>query len=386
MVNGAQGQLKKTDGSGSEQPWSVRMASTVMERYPELTDMDRLFHKRKNPKWQYDIAMLAQAIDKLGSVDEKYSRYMKRYIDFFIGDDGSIYNYNLCDYNMDKINPGNNLILLYQRTGEEKYKKAIDQLVDQLEGQPHNPDGGFWHKSIYPHQMWLDGIYMSSPFMARYAQAFNEPEWYDEVVRQITVIEKHTRDIHTGLLYHGYDASRGMKWSNDSTGCSPHFWGRAMGWYLMAIVDALDFFPESHPGRNDLIAVLNRTSEALLKVRDKETGLWYQVLDRPDEEGNYLESTGTCMFAYAFAKGANRGYLDQSYLDVAEEAFESILKEFIRVDADGRVNITNACYGAGLGGLHYRSGSYEYYISERSGMNDSKAVAPFIMLSIELNR
>jgi len=357
-----------------------------MIRYPEMTDMDRKFHNRRNPKWQYDIAMLAQAIDKLGTMDEKYSRYMKTYIDFFISDDGSIYNYNLCDYNLDKINPGNNLILVYQRTGEEKYRIAIEQLVEQLAGQPHNPDGGFWHKSIYPHQMWLDGVYMSSPFMARYAQVFDQPEWYDEVVRQITLIEKHTRDPETGLLYHGYDASRGMKWSNDETGCSPHFWGRAMGWYMMAIVDALEFFPGSHPGREKLIDVLNRTSEALLKARDEKTGLWYQVLDRPDGEGNYLESTGTCMFVYAFAKGANKGYLPAGYLDIAEEAFESILKEFIEVEKSGMINIRNACFGAGLGGLNYRSGSYEYYISERKGMNDSKAVAPFIMLCLELNK
>ncbi len=370
----------------NNQPWSVRMAESVISRYPRLTDMDLKFHNRNSPKWQYDIAMLAQAIDRLGSYDKAYEDYMKNYVDFFIGEKGEIFNYNLSEYNLDKINPGNNLIILYQRTGEEKYKKAIDQLAEQLKDQPHNPDGGFWHKGRYPYQMWLDGIYMSSPFMARYGSVFGEPEWFDEVVRQITLIEKHTRDPETGLLYHAYDASRGMKWSDDETGCSPHFWGRAMGWYMMAIVDVLDFFPETHPGREQLIQILHRTSEALVKVKDQESGLWYQVLDMGGSQGNYLESSASCMFVYAFAKGAMHGYLDKKYLQVAENSFDSILEKFIRVEPDGRLTITDGCFAAGLGGIPYRSGDYEYYINERKGENDSKAVGPFILAAYELNR
>lgn len=368
------------------QPWSVRMAGTVMARYPHLTDMDLKFHGRSRPKWQYDIAMLAEAIDRLGSVDQKYEAYMKDYIDFFINPEGEIFRYDMCDYNLDKIRPGNNLLILYRRTGEERYRIAIERLVTQLEGQPHNPDGGFWHKAVYPYQMWLDGIYMSSPFMAGYAREFNEPEWFDEVVRQISVIEEHTRDPQTGLLYHAYDASRGMKWSDDETGCSPHFWGRAMGWYMMAIVDALDFFPEDHPGKEKLVSILNRTGEALVKVRDRETGLWYQVLDMAGNPGNYLEASASCMFVYAFARGARKGYLDDAYRSVAASSFDSIIKEFIEVDQNGLVNITNCCYAAGLGGLDYRSGSYDYYINERKGRNDSKSIGPFIMAAIELNR
>ncbi len=370
----------------SDLPWSGRMARSVMERYPELTDMDRIFHQRDRPKWQYDIAMLAQAIHRLGEADPAYEEYMKTYIDFFIDEDGNIFNYSLCDYNLDKINPGNNLIILYEQTGEERYRKAIRTLAAQLDDQPHNPDGGYWHKARYPYQMWLDGVYMSSPFMARYASVFGEPGWFDEVVRQVTVIEKHTRDPETGLLYHAYDASRGMKWSDDETGCSPHFWGRAMGWYMMAIVDALDFFPESHPGRNDLAGVLQRTSEALVKVKDPDTGLWYQVLDMGGTPGNYLEASASCMFVYAMAKGARMGYLDQEYRQIAETSFNGILEEFITVEQDGLVNIHQGCFAAGLGGLPYRSGSYEYYIHEKKGRNDSKSVAPFILAAHELNR
>jgi unsaturated rhamnogalacturonyl hydrolase len=368
------------------QPWSVRMAGSVMTRYPRLTDMDLKFHGRSRPKWQYDIAMLAEAIDRLGKVDRKYETYMKDYIDYFISPDGGIFNYALCDYNLDKIRPGNNLIILYRRTGEEKYGLAIEQLVGQLKDQPHNPDGGFWHKAVYPYQMWLDGIYMGTPFMAGYAGAFDDPEWFDEAVRQITVIEEHTRDPRTGLLYHGYDASRGMKWSDDETGCSPHFWGRAMGWYMMALVDVLDFLPESHPGREKVIGILQRTSEALAGVRDPDTGLWYQVLDMGGKPGNYLEASASCMFVYALAKGARKGYLEDTYRSMAASSFDSIIKEFIEVEENGLVNITHCCFAAGLGGLDYRSGSYDYYINERRGMNDSKSVGPFIMAAIELNR
>ncbi len=367
------------------QKWSVRMANTVMTRYPELTDMHMKFHNSA-PKWSYDIAMLAQAINKLGAMDQAFEDYMQNYMDFFISEDGKISTYKFCDFNLDKINPGNNLILLHERTGQEKYRKAFEQLVEQLKDQPHIPDGGFWHKAIYPHQMWLDGVYMSSPFMARYASTFKESRWFDEVVRQITVIEGHTKDPETGLLYHAYDASRGMKWSNDETGCSPHFWGRAMGWYMMALVDALEFFPETHPGREEMLGVLNRTSGALVKVRDKETGLWYQVLDMGSSPGNYIEASASCMFVYAFAKGAHRGYLGEEYLSVAESSFDSILEEFIEVEENGLVTINHGCFAAGLGGLNYRSASYDYYINERKGKNDSKSVGPFILAAYELNR
>lgn len=367
-------------------PWSERMAQTVMERYPELIDMDLIFHQRSKPKWQYDIAMLAQAIHSLGDADPSYEAYMKSYIDFFIDRDGKIFNYNICEYNLDKINPGNNLIILYEATGEEKYRKAIDTLVVQLKDQPDNPDGGFWHKARYPYQMWLDGIYMSSPFMARYASVFNQPEWYDEVLRQVKVVQKHTIDPETGLLYHAYDASRGMKWSDDKTGCSPHFWGRAMGWYMMALVDVLDYFPESYPGRKDMIDILQQTSDALARVRDPDTGLWYQVLDMGERPGNYLEASASCMFVYAFAKGEDRGYLGPEFRKMAEDSFDGVLKEFIKVGPDGLVDIHNGCFAAGLGGIDYRSGSYEYYINEKKGKNDSKSVAPFILAAQELNR
>ena len=384
-VIGAYGQpVERSLDAG--QPWSVRMANTVMTRYPVLTDMDLLFHGRNAPKWQYDISMVAQAINGLGKLDPAFETYMKEYMDFFINEDGAIFNYNYCDFNLDKINPGHNLIILYQRTGDDKYKKAIDQLVAQLKNQKHNPDGGFWHKAIYPHQMWLDGVYMSSPFMARYAKTFNEPEWFDEVVRQITIIEKHTRDPESGLLYHAYDASRGMKWSDDETGCSPHFWGRAMGWYMMAMVDALDYFPANHSGREQIIKILRQTSEALVKVRDKETGLWYQVLDMGGEEGNYLEASASCMFTYAFAKGAKNGYLDEDYLNIAQSSFDAILDKFIIVEDNGLVTIDHGCFAAGLGGLEYRSASYEYYVNERKGKNDSKSVGPFILAARELDR
>jgi len=369
-----------------ELPWSAQMANSVIKRYPHLTDMDYEFHHRKKPKWQYDIAMVAQAIYCLGTYDPSYESYMKDYMDFFIDEEGNIFNYKLSDYNLDKINPGNNLIVLYEKTGEDKYKIALEQLVTQLQDQPHIPDGGFWHKSVYPHQMWLDGVYMSSPFMARYAASFDKPKWLDEVTHQIKIIESHTRDPESGLLYHAYDASRGMKWSDDETGCSPHFWSRAMGWYMMAMVDVLDFFPADHPGKKEIVEILQRTSKALLKVRDPETGLWYQILDMGTRPGNYLEASGSCMFTYTFAKGARKGYLDPEFRSIANSCFDAILSEFIEVEDDGLVSIDHGCFAAGLGGINYRDGSYDYYINERKGKNDSKSVGPFIMAAFELKR
>jgi unsaturated rhamnogalacturonyl hydrolase len=202
----------------------------------------------------------------------------------------------------------------------------------------------------------------------------------------MTVIEAHTRDSVTGLLYHAYDHSRGMKWSNDVTGCSPHFWGRAMGWYMMAMVEALDFFPEDHPGKQRILEILQQAAAALVEVSDPATGLWYQVLDMGGSPGNYLEASASLMFIYAFAKGAHKGYLDGKYLELADRSFDSALEEFIIVEKDGLVSIDHGCFAAGLGGIDYRDGSYDYYIHEQKGKNDSKSVAPFIMAALELNR
>jgi unsaturated rhamnogalacturonyl hydrolase len=234
--------------------------------------------------------------------------------------------------------------------------------------------------------MWLDGLYMASPFLTQYAKEFNQPKWFDEVSFQITTVYKRTLDTKTGLLYHAYDESRKMPWSDPQTGHSPNFWSRSMGWYLMAIVDVLDYLPENHEQRDSIIKIFQATSEALLKVRDPKTGLWYQVLDQGPREGNYLEGSGSAMYTYAFAKGAKKGYLDPKFTKIAEESFQAMLNNFITTDTDGHISMTSICGACGLGGNPYRDGSYEYYIHEKVVTNDTKGVAPFILAALELDK
>lgn len=375
--------LKNTEEVGSTELWSIKMARSVVANNDSLMWYNGHLNK---PKWKYDLGFLGQAIDKLGSHDSIFNQYAQDYIDNFIQEDGTIRKYKLEDYNLDNINPGKHIITLYKRTGEEKYKLALDQLYEQLEGQPKTNAGGFWHKKRYPSQMWLDGIYMSSPFLAQYAREFNKPELFDLVAHQITLIYEKTWDQETGLLFHAWDESRQQRWSDPKTGQSKHFWSRAMGWYMMAIVDVLDYFPENHPKRAQLIEILNKVSEALLTVQDKKTGLWHQVLDKGGHEGNYIEGSGSAMYIYAFAKGANHGYLPHDYLKIANKSFEALVQELIVEDQNGNITFTNICGGCGLGGKPYREGDYAYYINEKRVDNDQKGVAPFILAALELNK
>lgn len=372
------------EGPSENKPekWSVRMANTVIKRNPELIT----YNNPKSVKWQYDIAMVGHAVDRVGNGDTFYSAYMKAFYDYFVQDDGTIRLYAPESYNLDHVNPAKGLITLYKRTGEEKYLKGIKQIINQLENQPRISEGGFWHKKIYPWQMWLDGLYMSSPFMAEYAHEFNEPAWLDSTAKQITLVYEKTLDPQTGLLYHAYDESRQQAWCDPETGKSKEFWGRAMGWYMMALVDALDFFPEDHPRRQEIIDILNKVSEALMKVRDPEAKVWYQVLDKGGREGNYLEGSCSAMFTYAFAKGARKGYLPSEYLDIARESFEGMLKTFIVEEEDGTLTMKNICGAAGLGGNPYRDGTYEYYVNEIRVDNDPKGVGPFIFAALELEQ
>ncbi|MDA3929200.1 MAG: glycoside hydrolase family 88 protein [Prolixibacteraceae bacterium] len=379
---GCKVESKTTSAKNTELKWSVKMANSVMNEYDSLI----YFNGQKNIKWSYDVAMLAMTIDKLGVVDQKYSDYMKTYFDYFIADDGTVNKYKIEEYNIDRINPAKSLFTLYKRTGEEKYNKAIQHFVTQMESHPKTKSGGFWHKKVYPNQMWLDGIYMGSPFLAQYAKEYNQPQWFDVVTHQVTLIYEKTKDPTTGLLYHAWDESREQRWSDPETGLSPHFWSRAIGWYVMAIVDILDFLPENHADRAQLINILQSEIDALLKVADIETGLWYQVLDQGGREGNYLEGSGSSMYTYAMAKAANKGYIDSKYKTIANDKFSSIVKNLIDTDENGNLLFKNICGGCGLGGNPYRDGSYNYYITEKVVVNDTKGVAPFIMAALELDR
>jgi unsaturated rhamnogalacturonyl hydrolase len=283
------------------------------------------------------------------------------------------------------IEAGKLLFDLYDDTKDEKYRIAMDILRKQLKEHPRTSEGGFWHKKIYPHQMWLDGLYMGAPFYARYTVQFENSKNLDDVAKQFELIQKHSRDEKTGLLYHGWDESKQMDWSNKETGTSPNFWSRSLGWYAMALVDVLDYFPKDHPKQPELVSYLNQLAEALTKFQH-ESGIWYQVTDMGGREGNYLESTGTSMFAYALAKGVNKGYLPSEFKEVANKAFDGLTRDLIVVAEDGEITITQACAVAGLGGNPYRDGSYEYYVNERKKDNDPKATGPFILAALELDK
>lgn len=365
-------------------PWSERMALSIMKRAPIAWKNDF----QTKPTWTYTIGLVLNSMCKVSAAKQnvKYFDYAKGYGDTMIYNDGSIRNYNIADFNIDNIAPGPYLMTLYKKTGEERYKTAINTLHHQLSWQPKTSEGGYWHKLRYPWQMWLDGLFMGEPFMAEYAQMNNQSQSYDHIAHQFILSEKYMRDPQTGLLYHGWDESRIQKWSNPQTGCSPHFWGRAIGWYCMGLVDVLDYFPKDHPQREVLIAILNRTLEAVLKVRDSHTNTWWQIMNYPHKEGNYLESTGSCMFTYAMIRGANQGYLDEAYALEAQKCYDGLINNFIKVDDDGEIHLTQGCSVAGLGGDPYRDGSYEYYISEPVRDNDPKGIGPFMLASLEIER
>jgi len=369
--------------------WSARMVDSVMKRTPDPMWLDAT----KAPHWEYTQGLVLKGVldFHLRNSDPRALKYVKAYYDGFINAGGSIRAYRMDELNIDRINPGKPLFYLYEKTGDEKYRKAIETLRQQMREHPRTSEGGFWHKKRYPNQMWLDGLYMGAPFLAQYAKVFKEPVLFDDVIRQFVLMEKHARDAKSGLLYHGWDESRKQTWADPETGRSPAFWGRAMGWYAMALVDTLDFVPLEHPRRGELVAILQRLAEAVTRVQDTRSGVWWQVLDQGGREGNYLEASVSTMFSYALLKASRLRYIDAKYGGVGRRAYAGILKEFIEVDKEGLVNIHRVCQVAGLGGdpekgERYRDGTFEYYVGEKIRSNDPKAVGPFIFASLEMER
>lgn len=359
----------------TESPWSQRIAASALARYGMAQS-----------HWHYKHGLLFKGIYDLWrkTGNGRYWQSLLAYGEQFITPDGEIRTYREDEYNIDQINPGKLLFPLYRETGENRYRLALDRLRNQLRQHPRTAEGGFWHKQIYPYQMWLDGIYMGSVFYAEYAAAFAEPEAFDDVAFQFLTIEKHTRDPHTGLLYHAWDESRQMPWADPVTGCSPHFWSRAIGWYVMALVDVLDVFPPEHPARPKFVAILERTLTAVLHYQDETTGLWWQVLDQNGRPGNYLEASGSSMFVYALAKGVRQGCLQPRWLPPARHAFNGLLRNLVTIDAEGRVDLHGICSTAGLGGVPYRDGSFEYYVTEPVVTNDLHGVGAFLNAAVEM--
>ncbi|TMI65051.1 MAG: glycoside hydrolase family 88 protein [Bacteroidetes bacterium] len=367
--------------TAQEKPLSQQVAATVLKIWPDTIPVG------SQTKWSYDMGVVLKGFEGIwmNTGDVSYFNAIQKKIDFFVKDDGSIKNYELEEYNIDHVNNGKLVMLLYRVLGKEKYKKAADLLRSQLKTHPRTKEGGFWHKKVYTNQMWLDGLYMGEPFYAEYAMVFNEESAFDDIANQFIWMEKHARDPKTGLLYHAWDESKEQKWANKVTGTSPLFWARAMGWYSDALVDALDYFPVTHPKRKVLIDILNRLVNAIEKQQDKTTGLWYDIINYngPGKEKNYFEASASCQFTYAIAKGVRKGYLPSAKLAIAKKAYAGIVNKFIKVE-NGQTNLYGTVKVSGLGGNPYRDGSFEYYMSEPVIVNDPKGVGAFLLASYEM--
>ncbi len=365
-----------------QKPLSVQLAESEMKRVPNPVNLDF----RTKLSWNYSTGLELYSFLK---VYEKYGvqsifDYVQSYADTMIHADGTIYGYEVEEYNIDHVNAGKLLFHLYDQTKDERYHKAADLLRSQMDTHPRTLEGGYWHKNVYPHQMWLDGLYMGAPFVAEYAQRFNRPGDFKDMVNQFLIVARHTYDANTKLYRHGWDESRQMNWADSITGRSQHAWGRACGWYMMGMVDILEFIPEQTPGRDSVVTILSNLAENLLNYRDAQSGVWYQVVDSPGREGNYLESSCSSMFAYVFLKGARLGYLPAKFKQEGEAAYRAVVNNFIKTNEDGTVTLTDGCAVAGLGGKNMRDGSFEYYINEPVRDNDPKAIGPFIMAAIEM--
>ena len=317
--------------------------------------------------------------------DEKYLKFSRDFIDWFVQEDGSIKTYDPKEYNLDNVNQGKNLFILYDIFGDEKYRKAIDTIRSQLLTQPRTKEGNFWHKDIYPWQVWLDGTYMAQPFYMEYETRYNKMQGCIDSYKQFMNIQKHMRDEKTGLYYHGYDESRQMYWADPVTGCSPNFWLRAMGWFMVAMVDVLERMDEQlYNEYRGIMAMFKQTIEDVHKFQDEETGMFWQVMDHPGVEGNYLETSGTALFAYAVLKGVRLGYLPKRMAAWAEKAFYGTCDKYLSKNPDGSLQLDGICLVAGLGGKDHRDGSLAYYFSEPVVCNDAKGVGPLVLAYTEM--
>jgi unsaturated rhamnogalacturonyl hydrolase len=381
-----------------------KMAATVLQQHPATTPAPCT--------WGYEdgVRLDGMVAEWHTTANPAIFHFIQSTVDPCIAADGSIAGYKPDTHTLDNIEMGRAVLFLYRVTSQPKYALAARFLHDQLDLQPRTPSGGYWHKQIYPNQMWLDGAYMAEPFRAEYDATFLEPQFekeildrvnsgvdnvithtiaapdFDDIAKQLLLMDAHMRDPKTGLLRHGWDESKQMPWADKQTGLSPEVWARAMGWYCMALVDVLDWFPKDHPQRAALIAALNRTMAAVVKVQDAKTGLWWQVMTRDSEPGNYPEASASCMFTYALAKGVRMGYLPQADEANAKRAWEGIQKQFITTNPDGTLTLHGTVKVGGLGGTPYRAGDFNYYIHEPIVDQDKKGVGAFLLAGSEMEQ
>ncbi len=363
--------------------WSARLANSEVERLG--TRMSAA-----TSKWDYANFLFLNSLLQLDERlrQDRYLPWVQATIDSFLSEDGrTIKYYRPDDHNIDHVAPAKTVFSLYHRTLNPRYRATLDVFREHLKTHPRTPEGGFWHKKIYPNQMWLDGLFMGSPFYTEYGRVFGEPAIFDDVAKQIRLVAEHTYDEKTSLFYHAWDSARVQPWADKTTGRSPNFWSRAIGWYAMAIVDVLDHLPVNHEARPEIIAIFKKVADGVIKHQDPASGLWWQVTDQGHREGNYLEATASSMFVYSIAKAINRGYLPrEAYQAAVIKGYEGIIRDLIVTHDDGRTILTRCCKVSGLGPGEKRNGSFEYYISEPIVDNDAKGTGPFVLAGIELDR
>ena len=337
--------------------------------------------------WNYIDGCMILALLEIYSAtgEKKYYEFADAFIDHRVQEDGTITKYSVQEYNIDNVNAGKTLFALYALNGKEKYRKAIDLIYSQVETQPRTEEGNFWHKKIYPNQVWLDGTYMAQPFYMEYETRCNGMHGCIDSYKQFMNIQKHMKDAKTGLYYHGYDESREMYWANPETGCSANFWLRAMGWFLVAMVDTLERMDNQlYYEYRAIMAMLKDAVDAMIAFQDAESGMFWQVVDKAGVEGNYLETSGSALFAYAVLKGVRLGYLPKRYTAYGEKAFYGTCDRHLGVGADGALQLGGICLVAGLGGATRRDGSLAYYFSEPIVENDAKGVGPLLLAYTEI--
>ena len=343
----------------------------------------------KSNKWNYIDGCMITGILELYEItgEARFLDFADRFLSGFVEEDGHIRTYDPEEYSLDNVNPGKNLFPLYDLTGKEKYRKATERVRSQLSTMPRTPEGNFWHKLIYPNQVWLDGIYMALPFYMEYEKRFDAQKDCPDICQQIANVETRMRDPETGLYYHGYDASRKMYWADPDTGCSPNFWLRAEGWFILGLVDVLEIMKDLPMQAESvhLQHMLLDLAKALSKYQDP-SGLWYQLIALPELERNYLETSGTALISAALLKAVRLGFLPESFRAVGEKAFYGIVDHRLTKNADGTPCVTGICLVAGLGGEQHRDGSVAYYLSEPVVQNDAKGVGPLLLAYTEMLR
>ena len=351
-----------------------------------IWNIENIRHGKK-PAWNYiDGCMMTSLYSiYLQTGNKKYLGFIDKFIDYYVFEDGSVRGYELDTYNLDNLNEGRILFDLYRETGKEKYKKAADLLYEQIKGQPRTGTGNFWHKKIYPNQVWLDGLYMAQVFYTRYETELGGCKNYGDIVAQFKSVYDNMYDKNKRLYYHGWDWSRQAFWADKATGLSKSFWLRSVGWYTVGLVDVIGYFVGHEELKQELIAIFRQTIEGLEQYIDKDKHMFYQVVDQGGREGNYLETSGSAMISYAMMKGARLGIIDGRFAKVGEEVFNGICSEYL-TEEDGKLNLGGICLVAGLGpeNNRRRDGTFEYYISEPVVENDAKGTGPFVMAYTEL--